>query len=595
MRNLVGAIIIGLLLTLVGGCRRMQRLEPYGWRPLGGEFDSVTFRLERQLWTYAPVESLKLNIDRLERLAAADTTERRAKQARIHYWRARACYAASLIDSARAEALKGLAIADSVRDRYDYIRISSLSYLQDDQEYGLDRYRRSMDIIKYARSIGDNLMVSNELINVGNLLDEVGLYNEALQAFREADSLSEVLGFPLKAKMNKINVASALIATGDSAGCVNLLKSLERDPEVMADPHARNLVYRNIYAHSGDTAYLAKCYRDIAASDSRRALRGFIASEMSRQKFIHNDFDSGVYYADKAGADLPFVTDMRHRAAILRMAALSREYQRNYPEALDYFIQAVTLIDSAGIVEDLPGTLRERFRGTLEAEQMKYQQDLRLRNIALVAIAFVVIAAAIYLRGIMKRRRLRRDLERLQSELKLERARNTIAASSLTITEKDNLLRTLQSELGRMRRLGTISATDANSLESTIRSHLVENDSQAVFSEMFSAVNPMFSRRLRELCPDMSENTVTIAGYILMGLDTKRDVHEADLGVSGPLAPATPPERRPGNLAARRPPGPQRPRRAGTRRHGSPLKRRCRRQKGRGNGGYSVVAENSIR
>ena len=89
---------------------------------------------------------------------------------------------------------------------------------------------------------------------------------------------------------------------------------------------------------------------------------------------------------------------MRHRAAILRMAALSREYQRNYPEALDYFIQAVTLIDSAGIVEDLPGTLRERFRGTLEAEQMKYQQDLRLRNIALVAIAFVVIAAAIYLR-----------------------------------------------------------------------------------------------------------------------------------------------------------------------------------------------------
>ena len=152
MRNLVGAIIIGLLLTLVGGCRRMQRLEPYGWRPLGGEFDSVTFRLERQLWTYAPVESLKLNIDRLERLAAADTTERRAKQARIHYWRSRACYAASLIDSARAEALKGLAIADSVRDRYDYIRISSLSYLQDDQEYGLDRYRRSMDIIKLLLS-----------------------------------------------------------------------------------------------------------------------------------------------------------------------------------------------------------------------------------------------------------------------------------------------------------------------------------------------------------------------------------------------------------------------------------------------------------
>lgn len=520
MRNLVGAIIIGLLLTLVGGCRRMQHLEPYGWRPLGGEFDSVTLRLEQQLWTYAPVESLKLNIGRLEHLAAADTTEHRAKQVRIHYWRSLALYAASLIDSARAEALKGLTISDSVRDYYDYIRLSSLSYLQDNQGYSLERYHMSIAIVKYARSIGDNLVVTNELLYVGNLLAEVGFYNEALQAFREADSLSEALGFPEIAKKNKINVASVLRELGDSVGCVDLLKSLEKDSALMADHRTRNLVYRNIYASTGDTVYLGKCYRDIA--HTRRDLRAFIASVIARHKFLHDDLDSGIYYAHIAMENLPFVTDLRHRAAILRVEALSQKVQKHYYKAFEYYSNSVTLIDSAGMVEDLPGTLRERFRGTLEAEQMKYQQDLRLRNIALVAIAFVVIAAAIYLRGIMKRRRMRRDLERLQSELKLERARNTIAASSLTITEKDNLLRALQSELGRMRRLGTISATDANSLESTIRSHLVENDSQAVFSEMFSAVNPMFSRRLRELCPDMSENTVTIAGYILMGLDTKR-------------------------------------------------------------------------
>lgn len=522
MRNLVGVIISGLLLTLVGGCRRAQHLDPYGWRPLGGEFDSVTLRLEKQQWTYAPVDSIKLNITTLERLAASDTSDSRAKLVRIHYWRSRALYAASLIDSARAEARRGLAAADSVRDYYDYIRLSSLSYLHDDQELGLERYRRSMDIIRYARSIGDNLMVSNELLDVGNLLSEVGLYNEALQAFREADSLSESLGFPLKATKNKINVASVLFQLGDSAGCITLLKSLERDPGVMADPHTRNLVYRNIYAHSGDTGYLAKCYRDISVIDSRRGLRGFIASEMARRSFIADEFDSGIYYAGKAVEDLPYVTDFRHRAAILRVEALSREVQQDYHGALDYYINSVALMDSAERLDDLPATLRVRFKSTLEAEQMKYEQNLRLRNIALAVIALTVLLTSIYLRGLMRRRRMRRDIEKLQSELELERVRNTLAASSLTITEKDNLLRALQSELGRMRRLGSISATDANSLESTIKSHLVENDSQALFSEMFNIVNPIFSRRLRELCPEMEESTVTIAGYILMGFDSKR-------------------------------------------------------------------------
>lgn len=522
MKHLFTAIIIIALLVAFGGCRRAQTLEPYGWRALGGEFDSLTLRLEKQVWGYAQVESIKLNIDRLESAARLDTTESRAKRARIQYWRARLYYASSLNDSAALEAKKGLAIVDTIADYYDYMRLSEESLNDHETEHGLENYAVLSKKIDYARSIGDPILLSNTLRIMGNLVSSLDIYAEALQYFREADSLAESMGFDLVRKKNQINVASVYMKMGDSARSIELLKSLERDSGVMTDPQSRNLVFRNIFAFTHDYKYLRKTYQDIVNNVSRRRLRGFYAAAIADYMYEHGQYDSAAVYSALAMKDLPAITDDKHRALVFGVQSEVFARKQQFDSALYYQVEYENALTRYREEADHLGVMRLKSRHALDEERMRYESRLSRRNIALGALGLVLVLGVVILAGWIKRRRLQQAMRQLQSDLELERARNTIAASSLSITEKDNILHTLQSELGRMRRLGAISAHDANSLESTIKSHLGENESQEMFRQMFDTVNPEFSRRLRELCPDMAENTVMIASYIVMGLDSKR-------------------------------------------------------------------------
>ena len=56
----------------------------------------------------------------------------------------------------------------------------------------------------------------------------------------------------------------------------------------------------------------------------------------------------------------------------------------------------------------------------------------------------------------------------------------------------------------------------------TIKSHLLEHESDGTFLEMIDVVNPGFTDRLRERCPDLSDSYLKLACYMLMEFDSKR-------------------------------------------------------------------------
>lgn len=140
----------------------------------------------------------------------------------------------------------------------------------------------------------------------------------------------------------------------------------------------------------------------------------------------------------------------------------------------------------------------------------------------ILLISVIVVAVTVILGFVSNRRRIRIRMDNLKRELELEKSKRKVAAAALTIEEKNNVLGTLKQELSEMREEGAIRAGDARHLESTIKAHLVDNDSTETFNAMFDVVNPNFTWRLRELSPDMADNYVKLACYIVMELDNKR-------------------------------------------------------------------------
>lgn len=110
----------------------------------------------------------------------------------------------------------------------------------------------------------------------------------------------------------------------------------------------------------------------------------------------------------------------------------------------------------------------------------------------------------------------------MQSELELEKAKRKMAATALSMEEKDKVLGSIRTELSEMRHDGDIKEGDARRLESTIRSHLLEHDNDEAFQQMFDVVNPGFTERLRARCPDLADSYVKLACYMLIELDSKK-------------------------------------------------------------------------
>lgn len=158
----------------------------------------------------------------------------------------------------------------------------------------------------------------------------------------------------------------------------------------------------------------------------------------------------------------------------------------------------------------------------IDSREARYAEQIYRRNMVIALISVIMVTSAIVTLLVFSRRHIRNRMSTLEKELDLEKAKRKIAATALTIEEKNNLLGTLKNELSEMRKEGMIKETSVRHLESTIKSHLLDNTNEETFHEMFDVVNPNFNKHLRELCPDLAENYVRLASYILMGLDNKR-------------------------------------------------------------------------
>lgn len=153
-----------LSVIILAGCAQRKPADPFFfWSGTEAPFDSLTRDLDRAWATGADPDTLAILTDRLEEMAASDSTGRR-KKARAHYFRGRwlsACSshheAALHLDSAES-LLSGLPKHEYESARITYIRCLDPGHSPE------DRYFDNMRILRYFESAGDSVMTAADIL-----------------------------------------------------------------------------------------------------------------------------------------------------------------------------------------------------------------------------------------------------------------------------------------------------------------------------------------------------------------------------------------------------------------------------------------------
>ena len=514
-------ILLSSLMTLMS-CHHQETLRRAAWKPAGGEFDSLTEKIEWQFNDYAPYDSIARSIERMESIVNSDSTNRRLRMSRVLYWKAR--YNKRIENSVKSMEYitKAIQLNDSTNYEYDRLKFLTLFYTQCDTIDGGKQYKLYEYCLEYAKKIKDKSFESYSAIIMGNLLNEINENDQALHFFNLADSLNQQIGYYKLIEKNKINKASIYSNCGDTALSDSLLLSMESNNYIVNDTIIMNAIPRNLYVSKGDIKYLRKAYNQIKNNIRFRELQALYQALLVNYHYNNENLDSMAIYSSLAKNNLYYVQNPNFKALIWKNLSLYYIVLNKPDSALMCRIIYENYVDSVITKRKATEVLRLNALHEMKTMEKNYAEASFRRNMiwAFVILALLASGAIVFLT--LNRRHMRARMLAVEKELELEKTRKKITAATLSIQEKDQLLDVLKKELQEMRQQGEIKEQHARQLESAIKSHLLEHDTEETFQDMFDTVNPDFTRRLRERCPGIADSYVNLACYILMELDNKK-------------------------------------------------------------------------
>ena len=283
-----------------------------------------------------------------------------------------------------------------------------------------------------------------------------------------------------------------------------------------------NAIPRNLYVSKGDIKYLRKAYNQIKNNIRFRELQALYQALLVNYHYNNENLDSMAIYSSLAKNNLYYVQNPNFKALIWKNLSLYYIVLNKPDSALMCRIIYENYVDSVITKRKANQVLRPNALHEMKTMEKNYAEASFRRNMiwAFVILALLASGAIVFLT--LNRRHMRARMLAVEKELELEKTRKKITAATLSIQEKDQLLDVLKKELQEMRQQGEIKEQHARQLESAIKSHLLEHDTEETFQDMFDTVNPDFTRRLRERCPGIADSYVNLACYILMELDNKK-------------------------------------------------------------------------
>lgn len=522
-----------LLLILTGACVK-QPESGFGvmrYDAVDDATDSLTLKLEQALYEAAPTDSILSVLDGIKPKKGEKASIIREKTARKYYWRSRLMLRQNRIDSARNYIGQSLAEVDSGKYYYTFRRINTLkSSMESDKT--VDCMRSLMNDYDYYKSIGDKAMTASVGILIANILIGSDYPESALAFLAEADSLHLAIGLPKYVARNKINVASAYFGMNRREDAAKILETAVGDSAVTEDARAYNTVLRNLYIYTGNLEYLDEAYRQSMSIDSLSALNAVYEVLLSS----HFESDSTEanrgkqeYFARKALGRIPKVTNPGHRSEIYRAASELYANKGMMDSAYFYLSSSMAAQEEYEKMrhsQDIAKMRNVRIVAEHEYKQNRLQHAYTIKLLFILIVVILAVSSCLYvIIRIKQRHRMEAQrllMEKMGTELDMERQHRQYLALTLAMSDTDKILSSLSEKISELHKEGKLSEKEKKEVDAIIKNQAMHHDDWNKFNELFEKTHPQFESKLREKFPDLSETQVRLAMYVYTGMDNKQ-------------------------------------------------------------------------
>lgn len=512
--------VIAVAVTGAVCCQRNTRnIEPYGWEKVDSEFDSMTLAAERMIMEIDPADSLEKTADAMLRYADLHP-EKKVLRSRALYFKGQSLYNAGYTDE--GDSLKRLALALTDSARYPFDAHLIRYFLDNDyHEPSVERYNHLRDETEFFLKSGDKPWTASLAMETGMFLADIGDTRHGEEYLDIADSLLLAGGFKREYSANRINHANILKLRKDTTGAVALMKKTLADTINPVPEPARHHLLGNIYDLTADTAMLHEAYNMVTGFNNQEDFVFGYASELANVKIDAGDLDSARYYLNVARS--------------LSDVSVPQEMTLSYYDALQKYYHALGSNDSAYLYLSRKHELSRQMANEVtrseinnitlysKIDKLKLESEMARSRmlVTLLCVIFTLLAAAAAAGWVIARKMQRQKMKTLEATLSRERSGRKALAMETVVTEKENMLARVESEMHQMLADGEISEKAAKKIEVGLRAHGSQKDHREAFVETFENISPDFIRNLKEKFPSLTESDIRLASYISMGIENK--------------------------------------------------------------------------
>lgn len=493
----------------------------FRWRSLSAASDTLIVHLERGVIQVSPDSVFALTLDSLKHEIARSPAPSQL-EARCCYWSAvLATRRHAEGDTVRRLTVRAIELCDSAAYPYDMARFRHLEALMLFRDNSFRQHEVFRDCYDYFAEQKDGFMTAWLALDLGKLYLDIGDLKRANLYYSLADSLLEcnrIDDWHIKTSLNNANVLHLL---GNNEAALAKLDSLLVNPVAQRDTSFYAEVLIDKYMISGDKSSLDAA-NALMRVNLPPSVRRTLDLAMANRFYSEGRIAEAVPHLDRLLSLPREGLPADELCDIFGIAARVYDAMGMADSANVYYRQIAVLQDSMLSRNESLNILNSEVREEIAKNDEKRENELKQERLRtwLVVLALLLVAgtALFYLYRRMQSHRL----ATLRTNLELERERRKVVSLALAMTEKDNVLEAVLSDISEMKKGGEIGEAQIRQLEQNVKMHLIGRQDWEDFKVLFEKVHPGFSSLLKATYPAVTEGDIRLSIYLKAGMNTKQ-------------------------------------------------------------------------
>lgn len=510
MKKVFAVLTILCVLCCCG--RRTERLAS-GWEVSGNAgADTLTMRLEREFGHNAGSPDVRW-LAPLESLARAHPENPRIG-ARASYWRVRSLLRRRETREARLVLDSALMALDSsaYADDYHHLRMLKWRFNQT----LVNRYLDGIDDLEYFRKAGDSTSVAYVLMNLGDVMEQIGDYGRGREFTLEATRIWRNIGQEEYADKNLLNVA--LMSPREQTDSIH--RYLLSKEAYRSDSSFYELVLRNHFLNTDSVEYILKALDYSEGTGRMKSLRAVHLGLYSDWLSRNGRGREALPYALKAWELHDTLQEPKFNMLMEHALAMGYHADGQPDSAEMHLYNYVMWKDSIDTDQEAMEITNKASRDDIvKADMQRNVKAERERMMVWVLLLVIVLVFVVVLFSFYRRMR-DREMKAAIARTELQHTKSRLGREALIMHEKESLLKSIQKEIESGEAEGVLNAQTSARLRTALKLHNSGEEERQAFLEVHDNMLPGFSARLKSTYPSLSEKQVRLAAYICAGMSS---------------------------------------------------------------------------